>query len=288
MQDGTTLIAQITDVHIGFDPHDPEEYNMQRLRMVLERLVSGPNRPDLLLMTGDLTEAGSAESYTRLRDAIGELPFPVFPMTGNHDARAALQAAFPDTPQADGFVQYALELDGLRVLVLDTLEEGRHGGGFCERRAAWLAAELEAYPATPTLIALHHPPFASGIAWLDADPREVWTARLGAVLAGRGQVIGLICGHLHRTIQSQWLGIPVRVCASVAPPVALDLNPIDPAAPDGREMISDELPGYALHRWDGTTLVSHCESVSEHRIFARYDAGLQKVVSSIAAERREG
>lgn len=282
------LIAQITDLHVGFDPQNAEEYNLERLRAVLDRLATGPNRPDLLLMTGDLTEAGTPQSYALLKEALAGLPFPVHAMTGNHDERAALLATFPATPAPGGFVQYAIELAGLRLLALDTLEEGRHGGGFCAARADWLARELRAHPETPTLIALHHPPFASGIDWLDADPRETWTERLGSVLAGQQQVVGLICGHLHRTIQSQWLGIPVRVCASVAPLVALDLNPIDPARPDGREMIADELPGYALHRWDGQTLVSHCESVGAHRIFARYDASLQDVVAQIAAEREGG
>src|SRR3546814_7660429 len=44
---------------------------------------------------------------------------------------------------------------------LDTFEQGRHGGAFCERRAAWLAAQLSAHRTTPTLIFMHHPPLRS-------------------------------------------------------------------------------------------------------------------------------
>ena len=43
------LIGQITDIHIGFDPGNPDEYNMQRLRAVVERVASAPSRPDLVL-----------------------------------------------------------------------------------------------------------------------------------------------------------------------------------------------------------------------------------------------
>lgn len=56
------LIAQITDVHIGFEPGNPDEPNMQRLQAVIRRLVEGPNRPDLLLMTGDLTNRATPKA----------------------------------------------------------------------------------------------------------------------------------------------------------------------------------------------------------------------------------
>lgn len=288
MGEAPLLIAQITDIHIGFDPGNPDEHNMQRLKAVLARIASGPNRPDLLLMTGDLTEFGDTASYARLAKAVADCPFPVLPMAGNHDAREPLLAAFPDTPSHDGFVQYALDLGALRLVVLDTLDPGRHAGAFCAARAGWLKAELAAHPDTPTVIALHHPPFESGIAWLDSGANEPWIATLAEALAGHDQVRAIISGHLHRTIHTAWNGIPLTVCASTAPLVSLDLNPVDPEQPDGREMISDELPAYALHRWDGVRLVSHAESVGGHRVLARYDAAMQDVVRQIDRERRGG
>ena len=64
------LIAQITDIHIGFDKGNPDEHNMVRLRAVLGHLVNGPNRPDLLLLSGDLTEDGAPADYARLAEAV--------------------------------------------------------------------------------------------------------------------------------------------------------------------------------------------------------------------------
>ena len=238
------LIAQITDIHIGFDKENPDEHNMLRLRAVLDHLVEGPNRPDLLLLSGDLTEDGAPHDYARLAEAVAVCPFPVWPMTGNHDLRRPLRDAFPQTPgSGDAFVHYTLDHGALRIVVLDTLEPGRHGGGFCEARAAWLADTLDAEPDKPTLVALHHPPFTAGIPWMDTDEREPWVARLAAALRGRDQVKGLIAGHLHRTILSHWEDLPVLVCPSVAPAVGLDLTPIDADVPDGRKLITDEPPG---------------------------------------------
>lgn len=282
------LIAQITDVHIGFDRGNPDELNMQRLRAVLRRLVEGPNRPDLLLMSGDLTESGDAESYARLAEAVSVCPFPVWAMAGNHDERAPLLAAFPQTPSHEGFVQYVLELGGLRLIVLDTLEPGRHGGAFCEARAKWLRAQLAADDATPTYIAMHHPPFESGITWLDSAATEPWIARFAQAVEGFPQLKGIIAGHLHRVIHMLWNGLSITVCNSTAPAVALDLSPIDPEVPDDRELITDELPGYALHRWDGTALITHFESAGHHTALARFDANLQPMIKGMMAERSEG
>lgn len=282
------LIAQITDLHIGFDRDDPDELNLQRLRTVLRRLVEGPSRPDLLLLTGDLTESGDAESYARLVEALEVCPFPVWAMAGNHDERAPLLAAFPRTPAEGGFIHYAIDLPDLRVIVLDTLDPGRHGGAFCERRAAWLRAQLAAAPETPTLIAMHHPPFESGIAWLDSAATEPWIARFAGAIEGFPQVRAIVSGHLHRPIHTAWNGVSLTVCPSTAPAVALDLSPVDPARPDGRALITDEPPGYALHRWDGRFLATHVESVGDQVALARFDAELQPMVEGIMGERGVG
>jgi len=282
------LIAQITDTHIGFDPGNPDEANFRRLEAVVRRLAEGPNRPDLVLLTGDLTEFGDAESYVRLAEATRACPCPVWSMVGNHDAREPLLAGFPDTPLAAGFVQYALEFEKLRLLVLDTLEPGRHGGAFCETRADWLQARLAERPDVPTIIAMHHPPFASGIAWLDSGEDEAWIARFAEAISGHGQIGGIIAGHLHRTIHTQWNGVSLTVCGSTAPAVALDLTPIDAYRPDGRAMIVDELPAYALHFWDGARLISHVEPVGGQAVLASFDESMRGIVRTILDERRQG
>ena len=145
-------------------------------------------RPILLLATGDIADNGDdAVSYGRCEEAIAALPFPVYPAMGNHDSRAAFLAAFPDQPVADGFLQYAIEDFPVRILVLDTLEVGRHGGGFCEARAAWLRARLAEAPGRPTMLVLHHPPIETGLSWMTENPDAAWVQRLRGDRRGAGQ-----------------------------------------------------------------------------------------------------
>ena len=109
--------------------------------------------------------------------------------------------------------------------------------------------------------------------------------RLRAVLEGQRQVLAIRCGHLHRPISTRFAGIPLGVTPSVAPLVAMDLSPIDQDVPDNRELIIAEPPTYALHRWDGTNLVSHYERVGDWQVLARFHAGLQPMIRGMFAER---
>src|SRR5579871_3310073 len=177
------LIAQISDIHIGFDSATAEDANLRRLDAALRRIEAMPVLPDRLLVSGDLTEHGDEASYRLLGERLARCPVPSHLMLGNHDARAGFRKAFPDAADADGFLQYVVEDPSLRMIILDTLEEGRHGGAFCETRAAWLAARLDEAPDQPPVIALHHPPFDSGIEWMTPDPAEPWVARLRLALA---------------------------------------------------------------------------------------------------------
>lgn len=279
------LIAQISDLHIGFDGATQDDANLQRLDRVLAALAAMAAPPDLILASGDLVEHGDEASYRLLAERLGRCPVPSYLMLGNHDARDGFRAVFPDAPDADGFVQFTIERDSLRVIALDTLEEGRHGGGFCAKRAAWLADRLDEAPTQPTLVALHHPPIDSGIAWMTTDPAEPWVARLRAALAGRDNIVAMVCGHLHRPILGLLDRIPVAVAPSTAFPLALTLEPLDVDRPDGRPLVTNGPPGFALHRWHGGGIVTHFSFVDDPAVVVRYDQRMQPAIRQMVSER---
>ena len=283
----TMLIAQLTDIHIGFDPEArPEELNRTRFRAALARLLASPNNPDLLVLSGDLTDHGDRESFEKIAELLEEVPYPILPMVGNHDTREGLLHAFPDCPRANGFLHYVVEKAGLVIICLDTLEPGRHGGAFCEARRDWLRAELDKAQGKPVVIFMHHPPVISGIDWMDPATDESWVGTFGEALAGHeSHILSIHCGHLHRPLATSFRGIPLAVTPSVAPLVALDLNPIDQDSADNRDLITTEPPIYALHRWDGTSLVTHYETVSDWHVLASFGEHLKPMIREMFAER---
>jgi 3',5'-cyclic AMP phosphodiesterase CpdA len=282
------LIAQITDIHLGFDQGNPGELNRKRLDLALRALSEMVPRPDLLLATGDLADTGDdSESYARLREAVADLPFPVHYALGNHDGRDAFRANFPDAPMPDGFHQYAIDRHDLRILVLDTLEEGRHGGAFCETRAAWLSARLAEAPGRPTLLALHHPPIESGHSWMTENPEAEWVKRLERIVSAQPNIVAVVAGHLHRPVVTRWAGTMIAACPSTAPQVALDFAPIDPERPDDRPMIVADPPWFAIHHWDGSRLATHFDTAGPHEVLARYGPRLQPLVRLLVEEKGE-
>jgi len=282
------LIAQITDVHLGFERGNPDELNRRRFDETLRTLAGLKPLPDLLIVSGDLADMGDDNvSYVQLREAISELPFPVFLAMGNHDSRSTFRAHFPEVPCADGFVQYAVESYALRILVLDTLDEGRHGGQLCDIRSEWLRARLAEQPDRPTMLVLHHPPIESGLSWMTENPEAPWVKRLEGIVSAAGNVVALVAGHLHRPVFARFAGTALIVCPSTAPQVALDVDGIDPEQPDGRPMIVADPPGFALHLWNGGNLVTHFDIAGEHDVLARFGPSLQPLVRMLAAEREQ-
>ncbi|MBF09437.1 MAG: hypothetical protein CL810_09950 [Cobetia sp.] len=53
------------------------------------------------------------------------------------------------------------------LVMLDSAVAGEHGGLLCESRLAWLDACLAAHHDRRILLALHHPPMALGIRYMD-------------------------------------------------------------------------------------------------------------------------
>lgn len=253
------LIAQISDLHLvpaGNLAYDTVDTGTL-LAETLAALLRLDPLPDCLLLTGDLVEAGDAASYARLRAMLAPLPMPCYLLPGNHDDRDALCAEFTADGQRhaartkDGFVQYVVEDFAVRLIMLDTSVPGASHGELCEQRLAWLQATLAAQPTRPTVIAMHHPPFATGLAEMDSIALRTGVAALDALLRAHPQVERVVCGHVHRPIMRRFGGTLACICPSTAHQLAFDLHASAPAA------FVMEPPGFLLHLWCADELVTH-------------------------------
>lgn len=257
------LIAHLTDTHIvrpgtlfagRFD-------TLAALDRAVARLAALRPRPDLLVVSGDLAEDGTPEVYALIAERLARTGLPLLAVPGNHDEREPMAAALPGATQltAGGFLRSIRDLGDLVVIGIDTLVSGASHGELCDSRLAALDADLRATDGRDRLIVMHHPPFATGIAAMDAIGLRRGTAELAALLATHPRVHAILCGHVHRNIQASLAGVPIRLAPSASHAIALDL---DPQAP---YRFVREPAQFMLHSWSrGAGLVSHTAFVDDH------------------------
>jgi 3',5'-cyclic AMP phosphodiesterase CpdA len=256
------LIAQITDTHVSTPDsrNDRHLHTLPHLLRAVTHLNGLEPRPDVVLVTGDLVERGEPAEYARLRGALDRLAVPAFLIPGNHDDRMALVRAFDHHRYlpGDGFVQYTVEDWPVRLVALDTLLPGQSGGRLCAERLAWLDERLAEQPERPTLVFMHHPPFATGLPVMDTMGLE-GSEELAAVIRRHPQVERIACGHLHRAITRRFAGTVACTSPATAHQVALDL------LPKRRLAMVMEPPAVMLHLWLGEAggLVTHLSLIGD-------------------------
>jgi 3',5'-cyclic AMP phosphodiesterase CpdA len=256
-------MAQISDLHVQHGKIVDTVRAAQHLERGIATLNRLDPRPDLVVMTGDLTEHGRTEEYQVLQSIISRLEIPYWMIPGNHDSPARLREVFAQErylQSGSAFIHYAIDTFPIRILALDTTVPGQSHGALCAARLAWLADRLAEQPGRPTVVLMHHPPFDTGIRQMDAI----------GLLGGRQEFIELItpysniervlCGHVHRTIVCRVGNAVASTCPGTSHQVELDLR--DP----GGLGANFEPPGYQLHWFHpGGGAVTH------HALIGQFD-----------------
>lgn len=185
-------LVQISDCHLHAEPRARSRagFPLRQLEAVIEAV--NRERPDMVLVTGDVSQDETAASYRLAVRTLEELNAPWFWLAGNHDEPALMAEARELLDE--------LDLGSWRVLLLDTRVSGQPHGELGPERLGWLADRLEE-DDRPTLLVMHHPPLAVGSAWLDElgllDREAFWQT-----LAAYRQVKAVLCGHIHQAFAS--------------------------------------------------------------------------------------
>jgi 3',5'-cyclic-AMP phosphodiesterase len=248
------LVVQLSDPHVGADwagDLDP----VGRLAETVAAVRALEPKPDAVLITGDLADHAADAEYEQVRELVAPIDAPLYVLPGNHDDRAALRRHFELPGTGDQPLQYAVDLGPLRLVVLDTKCPGEDRGQLDAERLAWLQATLAEAPETPTVLALHHPPFTTGIAAFDviglapADQRA-----LGDVVARHPHVRRIVAGHFHLAVAAGLRGRSVVVAPSTYVQAKLEFG-VEEAR------LTAEPPGFAVHTLVDGELVSHVQAV---------------------------
>jgi Icc protein len=256
------ILAQLSDLHVT--RRGTWVSGRVDTAVFLERALAWLNRlstpPDALLLTGDLVDGGSAEEYAYLRELLAPLLMPVYMIPGNHDGREALRSVFADAAwmPRSGPIHYAIDDHPVRIIALDSHVPGEPHGELDDAQLAWLEARLAEDTGKPTVVMVHHPPFVTGIEFMDTIRLMRGADELGAIVERHPQVERLLCGHVHRAMEIRWRGTLLMTAPSSAHQIVLEF---DPDAPEG---FTFEPPGVRLHLWTGAELVTHNACIGDY------------------------
>ncbi len=249
------LIAQISDLHIQSEGQNKDLINPERhLAQCVEALNALSPRPDLVVVTGDLTESGTKEEYLILKPLLDALQIPYLVIPGNHDSVENLRAVFQDHSYLNTgtpFIQYTVESWPLRIVALDTTVPMCGHGELCADRLKWLADTLAQQADRPTIVLMHHPPFETGIKLMDELGLLQGREAFAEIISAYRNIERVLCGHLHRTIVCRVGNTVASTCPGTAHQIVLNLG----KPPE--LLFNFEPPGYHLHYYGASGLVTH-------------------------------
>lgn len=257
------LIVQITDMHVSvpgklFGKHVDSRAAFER---TISRVLVLDPKPDLVLLSGDLAETGAAEEYDFIAAQIARLSCPVLAIPGNHDVREEMLRKLPRCVhlQDGGHLSFDNNDYPVRVIGLDTIVPGKVHGELCERRLSWLANALSKSSGKPALIAMHHPPFLTGLKAMDNYGIKHGLDAFREIVSSHAESIAaIVCGHAHRMIVANIAGVPVLLAPASSFPFELDLG--------DRPKLNfvAEPQQFLVHTWsEAAGFVSHAAFVDE-------------------------
>jgi Icc protein len=213
MSEALLTFVHISDTHISPDSDYGVQGGVPAANATAEALVRElrrlPFEPDFVLHTGDVIYDPVTEAYEYARAILGQIPFPVYYVAGNHDDADGLQRVLLGRAEPQVPFCYEVNRNGVQGVVLDSngpAEPPR--GNLVREQLAWLAQTCDPADPRPLWVGVHHNILAVGSAWLDEYMRTTNGDELHqALLPLRGRLRGVFYGHVHQSLTTVRDGI---------------------------------------------------------------------------------
>lgn len=220
------FILHLSDTHFlaGGDPLYGSVDSEGKLRQLFAELEASGSRPEAIVFTGDLADNGEPDAYAKLRTivepAANRLGAQVIWVMGNHDDRGSFRGSLLDQEPSSRPVDRVHDINGLRIITLDSTVPGHHYGEVTDAQLVWLARVLSTPAPHGTILAMHHPPVPS-VLDLAVTVELRRQRELAAIIRG-SDIRSIIAGHLHYSTTATFAGIPVSVASATC--YTQDLN----------------------------------------------------------------
>jgi hypothetical protein len=194
---------QLSDAHVGSGP--PNMQGSKALERAVEMVNALPQRPDLVLFTGDLTHDSEdkdehARRMQRFKEIASGLKVPkMYCVPGEHDAGLDHGQLFREVY---GPTNYSFDHRGIHFIALDNVSRATPEVG--AEQLAWLKQDLSRFPKTAPIVVFTHRPLFDlkpEWEWFTSDGDEVMN------LLTPYQNITVLYGHIHRDDEHHISGV---------------------------------------------------------------------------------
>jgi 3',5'-cyclic AMP phosphodiesterase CpdA len=212
------FLIHVSDTHLlaaGNQLYNSVDSTRHLVDLFAELEASG-SRPEAIVFTGDLADRGEPGAYDRLRQIVEpvaeRLGARVIWVMGNHDDRAAFRTTLLGEKPSASPIDSVTELNGLRIITLDSTVPGAHHGEITQAQLDWLDDILAVPAPDGSILVMHHPPIPSVLDLaVSVELRD--QGPLARVLRGT-DVRSILAGHLHYSSTATFAGIPVSVASA--------------------------------------------------------------------------
>ncbi|HZQ68943.1 MAG TPA: metallophosphoesterase [Terriglobales bacterium] len=187
--------VQLSDAHVGFNgPPDP--LGTRAFERAVEMINALPQRPDLVLFTGDLTHDTEEKDVHALRmkqflEISKRINVPLIKcVPGEHDAGLDKGSMYHDF---FGESYYSFDHRGVHFIALDNVSRAKPEIG--PEQLAWLKKDLSRFATTAPIVVFTHRPLFDlkpEWEWFTSDGDEVMNA------LAPYQNVTVLYGHIHR------------------------------------------------------------------------------------------
>lgn len=214
-------IVQISDLHLT-PKGAKHSFNQQidpfkKLEMVFADLERLPQKPELIVLTGDLIHEGIAADYERLHEFLyqkeADLGTDINVLLGNHDRAGAFYLGYCGLAPKSQFY-YRQQTKDFDYYFLDSNFQNLEQGYLPATELKWLKLKLQENPQRPSLIFLHHP--IAGVSLAKMRFSVLQNDQVLLQLAASANVRGIFSGHIHFATSEMIEGILCATAESTA------------------------------------------------------------------------
>ena len=152
-----------------------------------------------LLVTGDVSDDGSIESYISAHEKLIKLNVPVLAIPGNHDLRNPMREVFNEhvefSTNSSQF-DWVFKHEETVIVGLDSLVEGENFGFLEKTSLEFLSNQLSIHNGSDIVLLIHHPPIKTGIYFMDKIGLT-HSSDLSECLKATNRPVRILCGHVH-------------------------------------------------------------------------------------------